>query len=412
MVSALRRFQVLLPACGLAFAISCSSEDPPGTGPGNAGMGGISGASGASGSNGGSSQAGRGGTSSSSNGGSSGNGANGGGESGGSSNGGIAGDGGTSGSGGSAARLDIYWVDVEGGAATIIKTPDGKVLLTDTGNPGGRDSARILSVLEEQVGAEQLDHVIITHYHSDHVGGAAEVAAGIDVLEFIDHGESVEDGADDGYPELALDRRRTVVPGDTLDLGEVTLTIVQSHGEGIASPLGPDTPNALCAEADARTKEADENGMSVGYLLKFGEFEFLDLGDLTWGYEHELACPINKLGEIDLLQVPHHGFESSSPPQLVQALNPLAAVASNGANKGNEPSTYERLMGAPDLEAVWVVHRSQGNDDDHNPPESRIANAVSGAADEAHFIRASVLPSGEFSILNSRNGHEETYQAR
>jgi competence protein ComEC len=412
MVSALRRFEVLVPACGLALAVSCSSEDPPGTDPGNAGSGGISGSSGASNSNGGSTQAGRGGSSSSANGGSSGSGASGGDDSGGPSNGGTAGSGGSSGSGGGAARLDIYWVDVEGGAATIIKTPDGKVLLTDTGNPGGRDSARILAVLEEQVGAEQLDHLIITHYHSDHVGGAAEVAAGIDVLEFIDHGESVEAGEGDGYPELAMDRRRTVVPGDTVPLGEVTLTIVQSHGQGLTSSLGTDTPNALCTGADARTKDVDENGMSVGYLLKFGNFEFLDLGDLTWGYEHELACPINKIGEVDLLQVPHHGLEVSSPPQLVQALNPLAAVASNGPNKGNEPSTYERLLGAPDLEAVWLVHRSESNDEEHNPPDSRIANPSSGPSDEAHFIHASVLPSGEFSILNSRNGHEETYQAR
>lgn len=394
----------------LWLAVSCSSSGQQAGEPGNAGSGAVSGASGASNANGGSS-AGRGGSSSASDGGASGSASSG--------RGGAAGEGdgatggsGVGGSGEVSEKLDIYWVDVEGGAATIIRTPDGKVLLVDTGYPGGRDAARILSVLEEQVGAVELDHVIITHYHADHIGGAAQVAAGIDVLEFIDHGESIEEGEGEGYPELALDRRRTVQPGDTIPLGDVTLTIVQSHGEGITEPLGAGALNPACEEADPGVKEPDENGMSVGYLLEFGNFQFVDLGDLTWGYEHELVCPVDKLGEVELFQLPHHGFEISSPPQLLSALSPLVAVISNGPDKGNESATYERLLALPSLESVWTIHLSEDNDVDHNPPDDRIANLEGGESDEAHFIHAAVLPSGKFSVENSRNGHIETYRAR
>jgi competence protein ComEC len=412
MVRVFRRFEVLVPACGLWLAVSCSDQDAPGTDPGESGASGMAGAAGTGGADGGA-NGGRAGSNSRPSGGAAGAGTSGGNGNGGSSDGGTGSIVGDAGSGGEATTLDIYWVDVEGGAATIIKTPEGKVLLTDAGNPGGRDSARILSLLERELGAEKIDHLIITHYHSDHTGGVAAVAAGIDVLEFIDHGESVEEGADQDYVELAAGRRRTVAPGDSVQLGSVTLTIVQAHGQGISDPLGPDMENPFCEGAEPGNKDTgDENGMSVGYLLEFGTFQFLNLGDLTWGFEHELACPINKLGEVDLFQVPRHGFEGSSPPQLIHALNPLAAVVSNGANKGNDPSTYERLLDAPDLEAVWLLHRSQANDAEHNPPESRIANLSSGASDEAHFLHATVQPDGEFTIVNSRDGYSETYRAR
>jgi beta-lactamase superfamily II metal-dependent hydrolase len=411
MLSALGGHASTLLFGGLVLAVSCSSQRPVAGASGDTGAGAISGASGASNGEGGASSGGRGGSRSTSNGGSSGSGLGGRGGSAGEGGGATGGGGGIAGSGPVPETLDIYWVDVEGGAATIIRTPDGEVLLADTGHPGGRDAARILSVLEEQVGADRLDHVIITHYHADHVGGAAQIAAGIDVMEFIDHGESVEEGEGEGYPELALDRRRSVVPGDTISFGDVTLTIVQSHGLGIDA-RGSDTANPACASADPGTKEPDEDAMSVGYLIEFGSFQFLDLGDLTWGYEHDLVCPVNKLGEVDLFQVPQHGLEISSPPQLLSALNPLVSVIGNGPDTGNLSVTYERLLAIPSLEAVWTIHRALEDDAEDSLPEERIANLEDGASDEAHFVHVAVSPSGEFSVQNSRNGYAETYQAR
>src|SRR5262249_39062737 len=160
-------------------------------------------------------------------------------------------------------------------------------------------------------------------------------------------------------------------------------------------------PNPACEGAEVRAKTGEENGASVGYVLSFGSFQFMDLGDLTWGTEHELVCPTNKIGEVDLIQVPHHGLEISAAPQLFQAVSPLAAVASNGPNKGNAPQTYDRLTAIPSLLHVWLIHRSEGNDAAHNAPEDRIANLTSGGADEANFIHAHVTSAGAFTIENS-----------
>src|SRR3954471_12011384 len=68
-------------------------------------------------------------------------------------------------------RLDIYWIDAEGGAATLVITPNGESVLIDSGNPGHRDPDRIVQTVTREARVRQLDHVIVTHYHSDHFGG-------------------------------------------------------------------------------------------------------------------------------------------------------------------------------------------------------------------------------------------------
>ena len=89
--------------------------------------------------------------------------------------------------------LQIYFVDAEGGQATLFVTPEGKSLLIDTGWPGnnGRDAERIVAAAKD-AGIKQIDFVLITHYHDDHVGGAPQLAAKIPIGTFIDHGENRE----------------------------------------------------------------------------------------------------------------------------------------------------------------------------------------------------------------------------
>src|SRR4051812_33907414 len=71
--------------------------------------------------------------------------------------------------------LEIYWIDSEGGGSTLIVTPTDESVLIDTGNPGGRDSARIIAAAKA-AGLTKIDHMALTHFHTDHFGGAAEVA--------------------------------------------------------------------------------------------------------------------------------------------------------------------------------------------------------------------------------------------
>src|ERR1035438_7659520 len=94
-------------------------------------------------------------------------------------------------------QLRIYSIDVEGGQSTLLVAPSGESLLVDTGWPGnnGRDAERILAAMRD-AGIKRIDHVLITHFHDDHVGGVPELVAHIEVGEFLDHGENREDAAD------------------------------------------------------------------------------------------------------------------------------------------------------------------------------------------------------------------------
>src|SRR5688500_16116533 len=89
--------------------------------------------------------------------------------------------------------LDIYFVDVEGGQATLYVSPSGQSMLVDAGYAGlgGRDAGRIAAAAK-QAGLKQIDYLVVTHYHGDHVGGVPELAARIPIRTFVDHGPTSE----------------------------------------------------------------------------------------------------------------------------------------------------------------------------------------------------------------------------
>src|SRR6202008_2132887 len=97
---------------------------------------------------------------------------------------------------GAPRTLDIYFIDVEGGAATLIVTPAGQSLLIDAGFPGDRDAGRIAHVAKEVAGLKQIDHCVVTHWHRDHVGGVAPLAKLIPIKKFYDHGLAATIAAD------------------------------------------------------------------------------------------------------------------------------------------------------------------------------------------------------------------------
>src|SRR5437870_10026803 len=78
--------------------------------------------------------------------------------------------------------LQIYFVDVEGGQATLFVTPAGQSLLIDTGWPGnnGRDADRIVAAAK-LAGISKIDYLLVTHFHSDHVGGVPQLVARIQI---------------------------------------------------------------------------------------------------------------------------------------------------------------------------------------------------------------------------------------
>src|SRR6266567_1955446 len=125
-----------------------------------------------------------------------------------------------------AKPLQIYSIDVEGGQATLIVSPSGQSLLVDTGWPGfnGRDADRIVAAAKT-AGLSQLDYVLITHYHRDHVGGVPQLAEKIKIGTFLDHGPNREDSdvtreAVDGGPEHNVDGKFIANPDENNDPGD------------------------------------------------------------------------------------------------------------------------------------------------------------------------------------------------
>ena len=315
--------------------------------------------------------------------------------------------------------MDIYWIDTEGGAATLIVTPSGQSLLADTGNPGpaDRDAKRIFDVAK-MAGLTKIDILLTTHFHSDHVGGAPALAKMIPIGKYYDHGESVEASTPaggklyDAYKATAGDNRTVVKPGDKIPLQGMQVTVLTSNGETIAKPLAGGGPNPLCKDAQTKPADTTENQRSAGFLLTYGRFKFLDMGDLTWDKEMELACPVNKVGTVTLLQATHHGFfaDYSGAPALYWAIEPEVVVVNNGARKGLATNAYNTIAKIPGIEGIWQMHRSVANDDAHNTSEPMIANT--DPASDGHWIKASVDKDGKFTITNSRNDYSKTYTTR
>jgi len=312
--------------------------------------------------------------------------------------------------------LDIYWVDVEGGAATLIVTPAGVSFLTDTGNPGDRDAGRIFDAAK-LAGLKKIDYLLTTHYHGDHVGGVPALAKLIPVEHYFDHGESVESEGRGGdpwraYQQLAEGKRTLVKPGDKLSIPGIAVEIVSAGGKVLRKPINGGGPNSYCKGAVEKDSDKTENAQSAGYLLTFGKFKFLNLGDLTWDKEMDLACPDNKVGTATLVQATHHGFfgDFSGAPALYNAVKPQVVVVNNGAKKGLQPSAFETIARIPGVQAIWQEHQAVDSDAAHNTAADRIAN--NEASDQGHWLKASVSKDGKFTISNSRNSHSESYQAR
>jgi len=317
--------------------------------------------------------------------------------------------------------LDIYWIDVEGGASTLIIAPSGESLLVDTGFPGNDDrDAKRIQAAAVAAGLTRIDNLVITHFHGDHVGGLAALSKAMPIRKIYDHGESIEKSQEKGatlwkdYLAAAGNRRTVVKPGDKIPLKGVDITVVSANGEVLPNAMKRGFVNKLCDGAERKPTDNTENSRSTGFLLSYGKFTFLDVGDLTWDREMMLACPSNKIGEVSLLQATHHGFSNgqSGAPALIWSLKPQVVVVNNGARKGFSNGGYETLAKIPGIEGIWQGHKGAMNDADHNTAEDMIANLEEGAADKGNWIKASVSSNGKFTVTNNRNKYTKSYTAR
>ena len=311
--------------------------------------------------------------------------------------------------------LQIYFIDVEGGQATLIVSPSGQSLLIDTGWPGneGRDSDRIVAAAHD-AGLKQIDYVLITHYHRDHVGGVPQLVEGMKVGTFVDHGPNQEDSevtrtdfaayekASGGHPHVI------VKPGWGLPIKGIEVRVLTAAGEHIASPLpGAGQADSYCSAEPSAADDATENARSVGVIVTYGKFRFLDLGDLTKKKELELACPNNLIGTVDLFLVTHHGADLSNAKALVWALHPQVAVIDNGPRKGASPAAWQIVHDSPGLEDLYQLHYAEESDKDHNVDPERIANVKEKC--EGKAIKVTAQSDGTFTVTNTRTGTQKTY---
>ena len=320
-------------------------------------------------------------------------------------------------------RLDIYFIDVEGGAATLFVTPAGESLLIDSGYPdnNGRDRNRILTVAREVAGLDHIDHAAVTHWHGDHYGNHAALSTEIDILTFWDRGipDTLSEDRDfessiADYRAATQNQSKTLRAGDFLPLksgsAPLSVRIVTASREVIPNE-GP--PNPFAARHIARPRDDSDNAASLSFLLEFGAFRFLCCGDLTWNVEAKLMTPNNPIGNIDMFMVTHHGLPSSNSPVLVLAVDPVVAVMCNGPTKGGHTQTISTLREAKSLKHIYQLHRNIELDAGEQTPAEFIANRGRTADCQGVYVKASVAADGNtYTVQVGARGKQRNYATR
>jgi competence protein ComEC len=324
-----------------------------------------------------------------------------------------------------ARGLNIYFIDTEGGAATLIVTPAGESVLIDCGNPGARDAERINKTARE-AGLTAIDKLLITHWHLDHYGGVAHLSELIPIHQFYDRG--IPDKLDEdpknfpiliqAYKKASAGKSITLKPGDDVPLKQlagappVRLFCVCASGATIADAPQA-TPNAVAAAHVSQAPDPSDNAKSAGFLLSDGPFRFLDLGDLTWNVEYKLVHPSNKIGVIDVYQSTHHGLEISNNPVLIKSVEPRVAIFNNGPRKGGHPSVVATLRRVPGIQAIYQMHRNLLSGDQENTDPALIANKGPSDKCAAEGIHLAVAPDGKsYEVTVGHDGKPRRFETR
>jgi beta-lactamase superfamily II metal-dependent hydrolase len=319
-------------------------------------------------------------------------------------------------------RLDLYWIDVEGGAATLLVTPAGQTVLIDTGNPGRRDAERIVKVVTQVAGCRQIDHLVITHYHGDHYGGALTLVDLLPVRNLYDNGqfEGMPDHPGKAYFELRVEQRHVVQPGMQLPLQpsgaagapRLRFTFLGGRQQFVEPPADAPDNAPLCGQARWKERDGSDNANSLVMLVEFGGWRFFDAGDLTWNQEAKLVCPKNLVGQVDVYQVTHHGLDSSNNPLVLRSLLPRVAIMNNGPTKGCMPEVFATLRETPSLEAIYQLHRNLRPDGATcNVPDEYIANHERDCQGN-HLELSVAADAASYTVRIPATGHQRTFATR
>lgn len=318
-----------------------------------------------------------------------------------------------------ASGLRFTFVDVEGGAATLIVTPAGESILIDSGNPGTRDAGRIVAAARE-AGVTEITHYITTHWHSDHFGGIAEVAQAVPVRAVYGH-TIPEPLPKDINPELitawkALSSTPVFLEaGDAIELKgrrgtpRPKLRVLAANGLVLGEKPGAPAITSCANGHEAQPEDTSDNARSLALHLNYGKFDLFAGGDLTWNIEHKLTCPKTLAPKVDVYLVNHHGLDTSNHPALIDALTPEVAVVNSGPRKGAEPRTMAYLTKKLRDVGVFQIHRNV-RPGAVNAEPSRVANE--GEACTAQPLHLRVEPDGSrFTVRVPSRGADREFSA-
>jgi len=205
------------------------------------------------------------------------------------------------------ANLIIDFIDVGEGDSILIRTPHGASVLIDAGNL--ITGHRVLEYLRRR-GVTSLDHLIFTHPHPDHIGGAFFIAQMVKIAKVHDNGYHLQSDKDiyRWYKELIRQRSdyELLQAGDTLKLDGVELKV-----------LWPASANRI----------SGVNNNSLVILLQYGDFRCLLMSDTTISVEEELLKADKGL-KADILKAGHHGYPDASSQEFLREVSPDAAIMS------------------------------------------------------------------------------------
>ncbi|MEO8049091.1 MAG: MBL fold metallo-hydrolase [Acidobacteriota bacterium] len=318
-----------------------------------------------------------------------------------------------------AQNLEIYFIDVEGGKSVLLVSPSGQSMLFDAGWPATNNrlasNERIVEAVEA-AGLRRIDFLVISHFDLDHLGDVPLLAAKVPIEHIFDHGEYLTTNPQAAarfaaYAALRDKIGHTVLHvGDKIPIRGVNVRVLAAGGQLIKKPLaGAGARNTLCdtyKQQDVLATDFEDN-QSIGLLITEGKFRMLDLADLEAHYSHDLVCPRNLIGAVDVYNVNVHGQFKGIAPEVVGALHAPVIVQANGARKGADAQSWPVLRAAPGLQDIWQLHYSLNAGKEENPPDNFIANLE--GSDAFKWIHLSVAKNGTFTVINTRNGFSKRY---
>jgi beta-lactamase superfamily II metal-dependent hydrolase len=259
-----------------------------------------------------------------------------------------------------------------------------------------------LKVVQDVAGLKQIDHAVVSHWHLDHYGNHAALAAKLKIGRFWDRGipDTLQEDAKfaeraSAYRAASQNKSKALKVGDVLPLKSGTtplsMKVVTASGEVLPNE---GEPNPFAYLNVPQADDPTDNAKSLSELLSFGKFRFLTCGDLTWNVEGKLVTPKNPLGKVDLFMVTHHGLSVSNNPALVRGVDPRVAVICNGPTKGAHAEVLTTLRSVTSLVAWYQLHRNVQLDEFSQTPAAFIANQEETAACQGVWIKASVEPDG------------------